>query len=76
MDWFVFTLGLIFVVSGFGMFVQAFRFRAEAGKGISKTAIYTFLGFGFITLGSLLFSLGYFRLFYQQRALLYQLFNV
>ncbi len=64
MDWFVFTIGLIFVLSGFGMFGQAFRFRAQAGKGISKTAIYTFLGFGFITLGSLLFSLGYFRLFY------------
>ncbi len=64
MDWFTFAIGLIFVLSGFGMFGQAFRFRAQAGKGISKTAIYTFLGFGFIALGALLFSLGYFQLFY------------
>ncbi|CAN5825913.1 hypothetical protein BH24DEI2_BH24DEI2_12870 [soil metagenome] len=76
MDWFVFTLGLIFVVLGFSMFGQAFRFRAQADKGVSKTAIYTFLGFGFIALGALLFSLGYFRLFYPETTFLHPLLNV
>ena len=64
MTTFVFVAGAIFVLLGFGMFALAVRFRAEARKGISKTAIYTFVGFGFIALGSLLFMFGYFRYFY------------
>lgn len=60
----VFVSGIAFIVLGFGAFALAVRFRKESRRGISKTAIYTFVGFGFIALGSLLFMFGYFRYFY------------
>ena len=59
-------VGLIFILSGFASFGWAYYVRERTGSSIAQTAIYTFLAFGMLALGVLLFSMGFFSGVYER----------